>query len=373
MPERLPRELRVVYEFARIVAAGSDDVDDVLERICREVGASFGFERTRIVREEGGGLLDRAREEGRAVAAGGSAVVPLLVAGRSFGFLVGDRRRDPLDETDLHLLTTLGIVAAAFVDRASQATEQKAALEQLRRLDSHKSEFISIASHELRTPVAVVHGVAATLHLRGDELREGQVAQLHRALFEQSSRMRELIEQLLDLSRVEAGAIVVRPERFRPRAWIDGLLPRIAPDRFSDVVVEIDPALELETDPDAFERVVGNLVANALRYGRPPVFVRCKAGATVCVTVEDRGDGVPPEFVPDLFGRFTRSEAHRLADRLGAGLGLSIARSFAEALGGTLSYETAEPHGARFILELPEALPLARRDTAAHRLLSDPE
>jgi signal transduction histidine kinase len=119
------------------------------------------------------------------------------------------------------------------------------------------------------------------------------------------------------------------------------------------VRIDVDPGIELVTDPVAFERVAANLILNALRYGEPPVEVRGEGGEPFRLVVEDRGEGVQAEFVPQLFERFSRSEDTRRAGAPGAGLGLSIARAYAEALGGHLAYEEADPHGARFILSLP--------------------
>jgi signal transduction histidine kinase len=396
--ERLSRELRVFHELARVVASGPYRVEDILDGISAEVRRAFGFERALLVRYDAENetvhavvqqgvdwpgedwlpiamfpFLQRALGEGSAVhiadAAAEAAVpaqiverfdvrslvaVPLSVENRCVGFLVFDRAggKFSLDKSDIELLTALGPVAAVLIDKADQFAELERAVEELRTLDTAKSEFVSIASHELRTPIAVVHGVASTLHFRGDALTHEQLHELRRTLYGQTTRLVDLAEQLLDLSRFEAGVVVVQPDRFRPRQRIDELLLRLVPDRLQDVRVEVDPTLEVITDPDAFERVVSNLVTNALRYGRPPVVVRADTTSRFRLLVEDQGDGVEPSFVPRLFDRFTRSEAASKHTG-GAGLGLAIATSFAGALGGELTYEAAHPSGARFALELP--------------------
>lgn len=371
MSERLPRELRALVGLARSLAMGPTDAEALIAQACAEIRDALAFasvERADRVRldERTRRLVTRAERQGQAMVDGDTAAVPLTVEGRTFACLVASGK-PRIEPAELDLLSTFGLMAGLLVDKAQRDAELDRALAELRRADELKTDFISVASHELRAPAAVVHGIASTLFLRGPELADEQRVQLGGALYEQSSRLRDLIDQLLDLSRIEAGAVRVYPCRFRPREWIDSLLARVAPERRSDVRLEVDPELELETDPHAFERVVGNLVTNALKYGRPPVRVVARAGTTFCLSVEDRGDGVPPEFVPDLFGRFTRSERARLSGRLGAGLGLSIARSYAEAVGGTLHYESAEPHGARFVLELPEALPLGERQLDEER------
>ena len=398
MSERQTRELRVFHELARVVASGPYRVEDVLERISAEVRRAFGFDRALLVRYDAANetvhavvqqgvdwpgedwlpismfpFLLRAREEATTVhvsdAAASKAVpaqiverfgvlslvaVPISAEDRCLGFLVFDRSGGAfeLKDGDIELLDALGSVAAVLIDKADQFSQLERAVEELRTLDTAKSDFISIASHELRTPIAVVHGVASTLHLRGDELAHEQLNELRRTLFDQTTRLVQLAEQLLDLSRFEAGVVVVEPDRFRPRQRVDELLVRLVPDRLGDIRVEVDPSLEVVTDPDAFERVVSNLVTNALRYGRPPVVVRAETAGGFRLVVEDQGDGVEPSFVPRLFDRFSRGEAS-IKSTAGAGLGLSIANSFADALGGELTYEAAQPSGARFALELP--------------------
>jgi signal transduction histidine kinase len=221
------------------------------------------------------------------------------------------------------------------------------------RADRLTYEFVSIASHELRAPIAVVHGIAATLDARVDELPEEQVHALLGQLVVQTDRLRDLADQLLDLSRIESGAAVGPSELFEPRELLAELVSRIAADRATDVRVLVKPGCTL-VDPVAFERVATNLILNALRYGAPPVEVRVE-GDPRRLIVEDRGPGVAPEFVPRLFERFSRSDESRRSAAPGAGLGLSIASAYANALGGELSYEPAQPRGARFTLSLPAA------------------
>lgn len=233
--------------------------------------------------------------------------------------------------------------------------ELESRLEELERLDELKTQFLSLASHELRTPIAVVHGIAATLHLRGHELADEQLDELRRTLYEHSCRLAELTDQLLDLSRLDAQAFALSPERFHPRERIDELLTRIAPERVEDVEIGVEPGLEVVTDAHAFERVLANLLTNALRHGAPPIEVRTKWTDVVDLVVQDHGPGVPDEFVPLLFERFSQADGSRAAHS-GAGLGLAIAKSFANALGGDVRYEPAEPTGACFHFELPRRL-----------------
>jgi K+-sensing histidine kinase KdpD len=206
MPDRLPRELRILYELTRVVETGPYSLAEVLERICTEVRKDFGFARVRFVRDDSRpALLDAALAERRAVVEDDRVAVPLLVEGRCLGFLVADRggRQLDLDGNDLDLLSAIGLVAAVFIAKAEQYDELQRALEELRRVDQLKDEFVAVASHELRAPIAVVHGIATTLHFRGEELDHAQVVELRQALYEQSARLHELTDQLLDLSRLD--------------------------------------------------------------------------------------------------------------------------------------------------------------------------
>ena len=280
-------------------------------------------------------------------------IVPLAVDERCLGFLLAGRLHGhatfDVDEATLALLSALGAVAAVFVDKADHYGALAGELAELQHVDRVKTDFVGIASHELRTPIAVVHGIAATLHLRGHELDDEQLAQLRTTLYSQTTRLAALTQSLLDLSRIESGALQPQPRRLRPRARVDALLEEIAPGRRADIRVEIPVELEIVTDAEALDRVVGNLVTNALRYGTPPVEIRADAGQLFRLVVRDHGAGVDAEFVDRLFDRFTRGGR---AHSGGAGLGLAIARSYAQALGGDLRYARADP-GACFELTLP--------------------
>jgi two-component system sensor histidine kinase MtrB len=165
--------------------------------------------------------------------------------------------------------------------------------------------------------------------------------------------MRNLVEQLLDLSRFDLAAIDVSPEPVRLRSKIEELIRPLEDGRPRAVRVSVPEELEVVVDPLALDRMLSNLVANALRHGKPPVTITA-AGRDrhLRLAVEDRGDGVHGDFVPLLFDRFTRSpEASGRRD--GSGLGLAIAQAYARAHGGDIVYERVVPHGARFEVVLP--------------------
>ena len=267
---------------------------------------------------------------------------------------------------ELRMLETVGALTGLALDRVRLFQHEREARLALERADEIKTNFIALASHELRTPVTTILGLATTLNQRGDKLDDRQRHELRATLERQADRMARLVEQLLDLSRLDADAIAINPEQINLRERIEEIVASVAADRQEDVQIGVDPELEAPADPGALDRIVGNLVANALRYGSPPVQVNAiHSDRHLRVFVEDRGEGVPPQFVPELFERFTRGTRARVG---GAGLGLAIARSYARAHNGDLVYEDAEPHGARFQLVLPvKNGGDARSEVEAHR------
>jgi signal transduction histidine kinase len=268
--------------------------------------------------------------------------VPLLEGGKAIGVLhVGTLTTREFTQDDVELLQLVA-------ERATVAIERARVHQELVRLDQMKLNFVAVASHELRTPATAIYGAALTLRERGEELPPDQVAQLREMLWLQSDRLRRLIEQLLDLSRLDARSIPIEPKRVDVRRAV---LDVVVTTGASNVHIHVEPGLEADVDPLAFERVLTNLLVNALRYGKPPVVVT--AGQTdrhLRVEVEDNGPGVPDDLAPRLFERFERG-----LDAEGSGLGLAIAKAFAVAHGGDVLYDP-RGRGARFVLALPNEL-----------------
>ena len=254
---------------------------------------------------------------------------------------------------EFRVLRTLGALAQLALVRSRLFFLEQDARLALEQADQLKSNFVALAAHELRTPVAVIHGVTETLDHRAADIAPDQKQQLEETLRAQTLRLKLLVEQLLDLSRLDAHAVEIEPQRFAVRDRIEEIVAASAGERGAEVSVEAPVGLQATVDPAAFDRILSNLVTNALRYGRPPVIVHARqVDGRLVVAVEDRGEGVPSEFVPALFERFSRSDAGRPRGP-GTGLGLAIAQSYAHAHQGQLHYRQAVPHGARFEVVLP--------------------
>jgi len=388
-------QLEALHVLARALAGGEFRARAVLERACAAVAGGFAFERVGIVRyipetstlvpfaahgltpaelgalpsavplarfsafqaalatgraafvEDPGGEEAVPEEIAGGFGIGSFVIVPLVSEGRCLGFLTCDERGETfsLDAAEVDLLTTFGTLIAAFLEKAIEHGE-------LRRLNELKSQFAALASHELRTPVAAIYGAVRTLDERADELSPEHQAELRRMLSQQSKRLFELVENLLDLSRLEADSLLISPSEIEVRERLEEIVDAVI-DRNGDVRIDVPEGLRAVVDGQAFDRILSNLLANAVRHGAPPFSVSAaQTSGALSVTIEDRGSGVADEFVGSLFERFTRGAT---TSSEGAGLGLSIAQSYARAHGGTLTYEPAKPHGARFRLILPVA------------------
>jgi signal transduction histidine kinase len=256
-------------------------------------------------------------------------------------------------EDELRALHTVAALTGIALDRVrlfEQEHESRLALERANEL---MTNFVALAAHELRTPVTTVHGFVQTLNHLGDRLEESQKDELRLALEQQTARMAALVEQLLDLSRLDAEAVEVKPQELDLRQRLRDVVAVAAGSRLGDVRVEVIGPTVAVVDPSILDHIVTNLVTNALRYGQAPVLVNAVVdGGQVRISVEDAGPGVASEIEETLFERFTRAGVAR--DRVaGTGLGLAIARAYARAHSGDLRYERGQPGGARFVVELP--------------------
>jgi signal transduction histidine kinase len=267
--------------------------------------------------------------------------VPLLAAGRPIGVLhVGTLVPRDFTQDDVDLLQVVA-------ERVAMAIERAQLHEDLLRLDELRANFVAIASHELRTPAASVYGAVATLFERGDDLSSETQHELLRVAYEQGQRLSHLLEQLLDLSRLDAKRIRVSLQPLVLRRTLERIARQSVP-RSVPVRIEVPRDLAAIADELALDRIVSNLLINAARYGEPPIEVRAEQrDAHLRISVVDHGMGIPDELRSRLFERFERG-----ASGSGSGLGLSIARAYAQALGGDLVYHHDEA-APRFELVVP--------------------
>jgi signal transduction histidine kinase len=271
--------------------------------------------------------------------------VPLLVEGDVLGVIhVGTLHPRAFRAQDVELLQTVA-------DRVARAIDRALLFNEIVRLNELQRDFVSLAAHELRTPAAALYGLTATLKERRDQLDDAVVLEIEDTLYEQADRMRRLVDQLLDLSRLEARTVEIKRAPVALRPQLEKIVHEVTQGS-TDVEIDVPRDLAATIDLAAVEHVVANLLTNALRYGAPPITVRAeRKDRHVRIAVEDCGEGVREDFIPFLFERFRRSETSR-GRPTGSGLGLAIARSYAQAHGGDLIYDPTG-RGACFELVIP--------------------
>jgi PAS domain S-box-containing protein len=225
-------------------------------------------------------------------------------------------------------------------------TERKRADDTLRR-------FIANAAHELRSPLAVLVGMASLLSRDRDAMSPEEFDEVLDMMAQSGQTTRALISELLDLSRFEHGALgELVPVELRSAA-VAGADAVPLPEGHS-LSIEIPSGVHVSAQRSGLERVFCNLLTNAYKYGGSAIRIETeRSGAGVLVTVSDDGEGVPPDVANHLFEPFTRGAD---ADPTrGSGLGLAIVRALVEGMGGELWYEPGRPRGARFVFRLKRA------------------
>jgi len=298
-------------------------------------------------------------EEETLLAAGlrSRVLAPLQVGPRTIGML-GIVREEPASFTDeeIELASLLGRLVATAVQNIRSYEAGRRTVEELRRLSALRADFVSLVSHELRSPMAAVIGAARTLEGRWRELTPEQRDSFLALIGDETNRLAELISDVLDTSRIDAGTFTfsfgavdvgdlirevvaasqVGQDELRITAEVSGSLPQLRGDR------------------KRLRQVLQNLVDNAIKYSGSGGEIRVQANAvdgSMRVDVSDDGPGVPFGDERVIFEKFGRASGSR--GKPGTGLGLFISRSIVEAHGGSLELDRQPARGATFVLELP--------------------
>jgi signal transduction histidine kinase len=284
---------------------------------------------------------------------------PLMQGPRTVG-MVSLVRREPnaFSPQELELVGLLGRLVASAVQNIRAYEAERNTVEELRRLSALRADFVSLVSHELRAPMASVVGSAQTLQLRWRELQPEQRESFLALIGSETERLAALVGDVLDTSRIEAGTFSYR--------FDDIDIGEVVRDSVAgagigqdEVVVTADVGEgipRVRGDGDRLRQVLTNLIDNAVKYspsGQQVSVVAYRQDSRVYVEVMDRGPGVPPEQQRLIFEKFGRASSPGSPGKPGTGLGLFIARSIAEAHGGTLDVLVTGQAGATFRLTLP--------------------
>jgi two-component system, OmpR family, sensor kinase len=271
------------------------------------------------------------------------------MAGAARAVAAGDYRAPPVPRGPAEMES----LAVAFGDMVRKVKASQQA----------QRDFVANVSHELRTPLTSIQGFAQAI-LDGTAGAAGDQAQAARVIFEESDRLHRLVEDLLDLARLDAGQIAFRREPVAMEALVRGVAERLslrAAEKQIQVEVDIGRLPQVVGDGDRLAQVFTNLLDNALQYTPPGASVRVHArseAGEIWVSVEDSGPGIPADELPRLFERFYQvDKARPKAGGRGVGLGLAISREIVQAHGGKLTAESAPGKGSRFTVRLPAAQP----------------
>jgi len=255
-----------------------------------------------------------------------------------------------------------------FVRLRDFADQLERANQELRRIDSMKSEFVSIASHELRTPLAAIKN-AVQLVLKGTAGKINENQEKFLSMAERNiNRLTNILNDLLNLSRIESGRIELNFESTRLKGLIELMASSLRPHADAkSIQIDVEVSEELPTvygDPEKIEQILTNLIGNAIKFTpeRGKILITAKPlskdqkggyGDRVAVSVKDTGIGIPPEHLEAIFEKFHQVEGSLHRSVSGTGLGLAITKGLVEAHQGRIWVESEPGKGSTFTFTLP--------------------
>jgi PAS domain S-box-containing protein len=257
------------------------------------------------------------------------------------------------------VLMPVGVTAAPILDRDGELAGGVAVVREVsheQEVDRLKSSLVSTASHELRTPLTMIQGFAELLKTR--DLAEVQVRDAASQIHGSAERLSRLIDDLLSVSRIEAGRLEVRAAPVDLAPIINEAVAPFSEGRSIRVDLNGDAPVVL-ADPDLVHRILTNLVSNAVKYSQPETIVGVEVhqnGDAVEVAVRDNGVGLTEEERSQLFSKFFRADRQEVREAGGTGLGLFITKNLVEMQGGEMRVESEPGHGSTFTFTLPAAV-----------------
>ncbi len=265
----------------------------------------------------------------------------------------------------LNLIAALIIIAVLvrnWFDNLAREEQKR------RRVERLRNELISLASHEIRSPLTTIGGYASTLLREGDGLSEATRKEFLEAIVSESDRLKRLVATLLDMSQIEEGRLPIHRKALNPAEMCEEAV-RSATHPNLEHVLRLDAPPDLPqvfADPDRIHQVLTNLIANAIQFSPPGSEVVVGAAATnehVRFFVKDHGVGIPREEQDKVFDRFHRAANADRVSGTGTGLGLYISKGIVEAHGGEIGFESELGRGSTFFFTLPTLIGRQRAES----------
>ncbi|HVG25721.1 MAG TPA: ATP-binding protein, partial [Thermoanaerobaculia bacterium] len=286
----------------------------------------------------------------------------VTLGGRMEGFLIFDNFSDEnaFGRSDLQKLARVREHAVSAIAKARILRELQIKNEQAEEANRAKSVFLANMSHELRTPMNAIIGFSEILVERLHERIEPKYTGFLRSILQSGQHLLSIINDILDLSKVEAGKMEIYPETFPVRPAIESVcqvMRGLSAKKNVTFVVQVDENVrEIETDHAKFKQVLYNLISNAVKFSHPSgtVTIRARAKADLLiVSVSDRGIGIAPQHQAVIFDEFRQLDNNASRTYGGTGLGLSLVRKFVELQRGTVAVQSVLGEGSEFTFTLP--------------------
>ncbi|MFI6072487.1 ATP-binding protein [Actinoplanes sp. NPDC051343] len=238
--------------------------------------------------------------------------------------------------------------------RSEHEAELAQRAEQLQEANAHLADFMAMLSHDVRQPLAGIVGLGELLLDDWPEIPDEDKLSDVRRMTAAGHRAADLVTDILTLAQLDAGALAARAVRIDVSHAVREAVAAHQGGHSAPITVVAPDQTEGLADPAHLQLILGNLLANAAKYGRPPITVTvCNRRDQIMVDVSDHGEGVPEEFVPHLFERFTRADTGVATTAPGTGLGLYLVSQLARAGGLSISYAPTRPTGATFTIAVP--------------------
>lgn len=395
----LRRELGAFHQVLLAGVRTGQEMRDALQKMTDEIGHAFGYGSLSVLlSEEDGtlhpaavyGLSPRVTQDSVAIGEGicgivaetgrseivddvradprysdadpgarSEIAVPILVQDRVAGVLSAESPEPArFGAEDLTRLERLAAQMALVIENARLLAQERASVERLKELDNMKSDFVAITSHELRTPLTAMQGFIKTLRRPDLNIDHGELQEFLAILDRQSERLARLVEDLLVVSRIDAGALRLQMDTVRIGQLLQHLTEEFGP-RADRVELAVDPSLPpMVTDGQRIFQIVRNLVENALKFapeGTPVRVTALRDEKHLRIEVADSGPGIPPQELARIFDRFHQIGGSMRRRGEGFGLGLYITKKLVEVLGGAIDVESGADRGTTFTVRLPLA------------------